>query len=210
MKNFSLYLKDVSSGTHGKNLTGKNINVNAPGMHRKVTQYKRQDLRKGVYQPARMRFRKNRLYTPMRYVHKISNKIREEKLSFSFKAFLNEAHLDTHGKVKLFSTYHSKEQGEKRAAEDSIVKDIFHKFAEHLQTKNYGDKHKFVVTSKKHNRTVCFDHRKDKFATNDSRKHLIATTVFPEGDKYCNKESTPVKVESFEEEYIIIEIDGDE
>ena len=202
MKNFSLYLKDVSSGK----TNSENPNVNTVGMHRKAVQYKNTKLRKGVYQPWRMRFRKNRLYTPMRYVHKISNKIREEKISFSFKNFLNEAHLDTHGKVKLFSTYHSKEQGEKRAAEDAVVKDIFHKFAEHLKTKQYGDKHKFVVTSKEHDRSVCFDHRKDKYATNDSRKHLIATTVFPKGEHYCNKESTPVKVESFEDDCVVIEI----
>lgn len=203
MKNFSLYLQDVSKGR----TNGSNPNVNSVGMHRKAVQYKNIKLRKGIYQPWRMRFRKNRLYTPMRYLHKVSNKIREEKLSFSFKNFLNEAHLDTHGKVKLFSTYHSKEQGEKRDAEDNVVKDVFHKFAEHLQSKNYGDKHKFVVTSKKHNRSVCFDYRKDKYATNDQRKHLIATTVFPQGEHYCNKDSTPIKVESFEEDYIIIEME---
>ena len=207
MKNFSLYLQDVSKGR----VSGGNANVNAPGMHRKVVQYKNIKLRKGIFQPWRSRFRKNKLYTPMRYLHKISNKIKEEKMSFSFKSFLLEADksiapIDVHGKTKLFSTYHSQERGEAREADDAVMKDIFHKFAEHLQHKQYGEKHKFVVTSKVHNRSVCFDHRKDKYATNDQRKHLVATTIFPLGQHYVNAQSTSVKVESLDE-CIYIEFD---
>ena len=203
-------MQDISKGK----TSGSNPNINAPTQHRKVLQYKNPKLRKGIWQPWRTRYRKNRLYTPMRYLHKISNKIKEEKLSFSFKAFLlNEAEkslapIDTHGKTKLFSTYHSQERGEAREADDAVMKDIFHKFAEHLQHKQYGEKHKFVVTSKVHNRSVCIDHRKDKYATNDQRKHLVATTIFPKGEHYCNKDSTPVKVESFEEEYTYIMLDN--
>ena len=71
-----------------------------------------------------------------------------------------------------------------------------------------AEAHKFVVTSKKHDRSVCFDYRKDKYSTNDQRKHLIATTIFPKGQHYVNAQSKGVKVESVNEaEYIYIEID---
>jgi hypothetical protein len=210
MRNFALYLQDVSK----HKINSSNPNVSTVGMKRQVIQYKNVKLRKGIFQPWRSKFRKNRLYTPVRYMHRISNKIKEEKMGFSFKAFLLEADksnapLDQHGKTKLFSTYHSQERGEARDADDTVLKDVFHKFAEHLQHKNYGDTHKFVVTSKKHDRSVCFDYRKDKYSTNDQRKHLVATTIFPKGQHYVNAQSKGVKVESiYEQDYIYIMLDN--
>ncbi|MDD4242791.1 MAG: hypothetical protein PHG08_00630 [Bacilli bacterium] len=87
MKNFALYINDMRKGvTHAGN-----PNVNTPGLHRKVYQYKIPTLRAGIYQPWRKKFRKNRVYSPHRKMHQITNRIKqEEKISFSFKTFVNE------------------------------------------------------------------------------------------------------------------------
>ena len=75
MKNFKLYLRDMQTGKIGAD----NPNINAPNVHRKVLQYKVKDLRRGIWQAWRTRFRKNKLYNPKRYLNRISNKIKEEK-----------------------------------------------------------------------------------------------------------------------------------
>ncbi len=133
-------------------------------------------------------------------------------MKFDFKDFLAEsaifeAHIDTHGEKKLFSTIHYKDREKEREGAEDVIKDIFHKTAEHLSKTDYGDNHKFVVTSKKHDRSVCFDHRKDKYNKKDNEKHLIATTIFPKGEHSSHKsKSIHLHVEGLNDT-IFIELD---
>jgi hypothetical protein len=211
MKNFRLYLKDMQTGKIG----AANPNINTANVHRKVLQYKVKDLRKGIYQPWRTRFRKNRLYNPKRYLNRISNKIKEEKMVFSFKSFLNEAAfvpnppMDTHMKTHLFSTVHSKERGEERDANEDVVKHIFKKAVEHVKKNHtkYSSNEHFVVTSKKHNRSASFNYRPDNQSSNDTRSHFIHTSTFPKGEHYCNAACKKIVVEGIEIEYILIEVE---
>jgi len=211
MKNFKLYLRDMQTGKIGAD----NPNINAPNVHRKVLQYKVKDLRRGIWQAWRTRFRKNKLYNPKRYLNRISNKIKEEKMVFSFKSFLNEVDnssrdvLDTHMGRKLISTVHSKERTEERDANEDIVKHIFKKGVEHLAKNGakYGKNEHFVVTSKKHNRSAAFHYRPDNKSTNENKSHWIHTSTFPKGEHYCNRDCKPIRVESIEIDYILIEVE---
>ncbi len=214
MKNFALFLKDMDKGI----INGHNPNINTVGNHRKVIQYKQEHLRRGIYQPWRMRFRKNRLYTPHRYIHKITNKITEDSVTllpfqhFLLEAYMNQSNppIDVHMKKKLYSTVHSKERDEERNSHEDMVKHIFRKTVEHVKQHGakYGKTGHFVVTSKKHNRSIVLDYRPEKGVTNDKSSHFMHISTFPEGEHYANAKSTHIHVENFEiNEPIFLEVE---
>jgi ribosomal protein S6 len=211
MKNFSLFLKDFEKGI----INQHNPNVNTPTQHRRVLQYKIANLRKGVYQPYRQKFRKNRLYQPKRYLQRISNKIKEEyeKLHFSFKNFINEARGDeiiaTHMGKKLISTHHSNQRDSERDVEKDHVLHAFQKGVEHVKANGakFGKIDTVMVTSKKNNRSVIFGIHPDKYATNDKSSHFTHITSLPIGNHRPNLGTKKIMVEGIELEYTIIEIE---
>ena len=202
MKNFTLYLKDVQSGV----INQQNPNVNTPTQHRKVLQYKNANLRKKIYQPWRMRYRRNRLYTPKRYLQRISNKIKEEyeKSHFSFKNFINESDevIATHMGKKLFSSHHSKQRDIERDMDKEHVIHAFTKGVEHV--KAYGSKFgkidTVMITSKKNNRSVIFGIHPDTHSTNDKSSHFIHVTSLPIGHHRPNLGTKKIMVEDVEYE----------
>jgi hypothetical protein len=211
MKNFKLYLKDMGSGKIGAD----NPNINTANVHRKVLNYKIKNLRRGIYQPYRLRFRKNRVYSPKRYLNRISNKIKEEKMVFSFKSFLTESKesdksvIATHMGKKLFSTHHAQDRDIERNTDREHVIHAFTKGVEHVKANGnkFGKVDHVLVTSKKHNRSVVFDIRPDKYSTNDKSSHFVHVTTFPPGEHYANKQTKKIMVEGVETEYILIEVE---
>jgi len=207
MRNFALYLKDMEKPT------STNPNVNTPGYHRKVTQYHNPTLRKGLYQPRRLTYRKNKIYQPARKINQITNKIREDRVLMRFKTFITEDKsdkdvLDRHMGKKLISTVHSKERTEERNANNDMVKHIFKKAVEHVAKHGakYGKNEHFVVKSKKFNRSASFHYRPDNKSTNDTRSHFIHTSTFPHGQHHVNPQSKGIVVEG-QIDYIEIEVE---
>lgn len=113
----------------------------------------------------------------------------------SFKEFLQEKVLDQYGGKKLFSTFHLNDRVATRGASPDEIKDIFHKAVDHLNNNDYEGHSKFLFYSKKHDRAVVFDHRRDRFS-NDPRRHLVACTVFDKGQKHANPQTKLITVES--------------
>lgn len=119
-----------------------------------------------------------------------------------FKDFLEEEVLDNYRGKKLIATTHLSSRKTERGATDSEIKDIFRKATDHLKQNDYGDHEKFLFYSKKHDRAIAFAHAKNANDKKDKRKHLIATTIFPKGENYANKETKLVNVEGYSPEFI--------
>lgn len=137
----------------------------------------------------------------------------------SFKELCNEVFdnqkdvLDQYGNKKLISTVHSKERTEEREANNNMVKDVFKKVVDHMKKtgakQQYGSGDYLHVTSKSLGRTFIFNHRADKYATNDKRLHLIHTNTLPLGKHAsANPRDIKIKVEDIQEpDYIYIEVE---
>jgi len=69
-------------------------------------------------------------------------------------------------------------------------------------SKKEGDQSKFLVYSKKYNQAVAFSYQQDTSNRKDKNKHLVATTIFPVGDKYANFSTKLITVEGYSEEFI--------
>jgi hypothetical protein len=119
-----------------------------------------------------------------------------------FKEFLGEAVLDYYRGKKLIATNHLTKRLDQRGSSNHELRHIFRKAAEHLEQNDYGDHNKFLFYSKKYNRAVAFSHQKNTSDPKDIRKHLVATTIFPAGEKYANAETKLVNVEGYSPEFI--------
>lgn len=117
-----------------------------------------------------------------------------------FKEFVDEEYvseeiLAMHKGKKLIATSHLLDRQKERGATRDEVHDIFRKAADHLSQNDYGDHEKFLFYSKKHDRAIAFAHARNANDKKDKRRHLIATTIFPKGDTYANKETKMIQVE---------------
>ena len=119
-----------------------------------------------------------------------------------FKEFLSEAYLDSYGGKKLISTIHYGERAEERNADLPVIKHLFRKATDHLNAHNYGDHKSFLFYSKKHNRAVVFDHRKDSYNRRDPSKHLVAVTILPKGKKEAKPGTKTVMVEGYSKQFL--------
>ena len=121
-----------------------------------------------------------------------------------FKEFLNEEFLGMYRGKKLITTSHYWDQIARpdRDTDHTALRHIFRKAVDHLKTNDYGDQEHLLVYSKKHNQAVAFAHRPDIYNKKDKRKHLIATTIFPIGDKHANPETKLINVEGFSPEFL--------
>lgn len=120
----------------------------------------------------------------------------------SFKNFIVEEVLDTYRNKKLITTKHYADRQSQRDSTHDVLKHTFRKLTDHLKHNEYdGDNQKFLVYSKKHNRAVVFSHQKDYSNPKDKRKHLIAVTVFPEGEKHASTGTKPLTVENYSPEF---------
>lgn len=119
-----------------------------------------------------------------------------------FKEFINELVADIYGGKKLITTHHYYDRLATRHNDEKATKDIFRKAVDHLKHNDYGDQTKFLVYSKKHNQAVAFSHQKNTNDPKDKRKHLVATTIFPIGDKHANPSVKLIHVEGYSPEFI--------
>ena len=116
----------------------------------------------------------------------------------SFKEFVqstNESIMDKYLNKKLIGTKHYQDRLTDRSNDQKALKHIFRKFVDHLTANDYGDHSKFLVYSKKFNQAVAFEYKKNK-------SNLIATTIFPVGDKYANPSTKLINVEVYSPEFI--------
>lgn len=123
----------------------------------------------------------------------------------TFKEFadlLTEAYLDSYGGKKLISTIHYGERADERKADLPVIKHLFRKATDHLNTHDYGDHREFLFYSKKHNRAVVFDHRRDSYNKKDPSKHLVAVTILPKGRKDANPGTKPIMVEGYSQQFL--------
>jgi hypothetical protein len=119
-----------------------------------------------------------------------------------FKEFINELVADNYGGKKLITTHHYYDRLATRHNDEKATKDIFRKTVDHLKNNDYGDQTKFLVYSKKHNQAVAFSHQQNTNDRKDKRKHLVATTIFPVGDKHANPSVKLIHVEGYSPEFI--------
>ena len=119
-----------------------------------------------------------------------------------FKTFIQEETLDTYRNKKLITTHHYHDRLTQHENDHDALKHIFRKTVDHLKDNDYGDHSQFVVYSKKHNQAVAFRHQKNSSDNKDERKHLVATTIFPKGDKHANPQSKLINVEGYSPEFI--------
>jgi len=119
-----------------------------------------------------------------------------------FKEFINEKVEDFYRGKKLITTDHYYDQIAKRDNDHAALKHIFRKAVDHLKINDYGDQDHFLFYSKKHNQAIAFRHKQNSCDLKDKRKHLVATTIFPKGDKYANPDTTLVNVEGFSPQFI--------
>lgn len=119
----------------------------------------------------------------------------------SFKNFIQEKVVDMYGGKKLITTTHYHERLAQRNNDEHALKHIFRKAVDHLKNHDYGDQSKFLVYSKKHNQAVAFSHQQNTSDRKDKRKHLVATTIFPVGDKHANPKSKLINVEGYSPEF---------
>ena len=119
-----------------------------------------------------------------------------------FKEFINELVADNYGGKKLITTHHYYDRLATRHNDEKSTKDIFRKTVDHLKHHDYGDQSKFLVYSRKHNQAVAFSHQQNTNDRKDKRKHLIATTIFPVGDKHANPSVKLIHVEGYSPEFI--------
>ena len=119
-----------------------------------------------------------------------------------FKEFINELVADNYGGKKLITTHHYYDRLATRHNDEKATKDIFRKAVDHLKNNDYGDQTKFLVYSKKHNQAVAFSHQQNTNDRKDKRKHLVATTIFPVGDKHANPSVKLIHVEGYSPEFI--------
>jgi hypothetical protein len=123
-----------------------------------------------------------------------------------FKDFISELVADNYGGKKLITTHHYYDRLDTRHHNDDsvkhAVKDIFRKTVDHLKSNDYGDQSKFLVYSRKHNQAVAFSHQHNTNDRKDKRKHLVATTIFPVGDKHANPSVKLIHVEGYSPEFI--------
>lgn len=112
-----------------------------------------------------------------------------------FKDFLIENYQTIYRGKKLFSTIHYADR-EKERAQKPMLLDIYKKAVDHLKDNDYGDHHKFMFYSNKHDQAVVFDHKKQSSGVKtDNRMHLVATTILPKGDKHANIETKLIEVD---------------
>ena len=119
-----------------------------------------------------------------------------------FKEFIDEGVMDNYGGKKLITTNHYHDQLDRRDNDPQALKHIFRKTVDHLKTNDYGDHKKFLVYSKKHNQAIAFSHQENESDKKDKRKHLVATTIFPKGDKHANPATKLINVESYSPEFL--------
>lgn len=119
-----------------------------------------------------------------------------------FKEFINELVADNYGGKKLITTHHYYDRLATRHNDEKATKDIFRKAVDHLKNNDYGDQSKFLVYSRKHNQAVAFSHQQNTNDRKDKRKHLVATTIFPVGDKHANPSVKLIHVEGYSPEFI--------
>ena len=119
-----------------------------------------------------------------------------------FKQFINELVADNYGGKKLITTHHYYDRLATRHNDEKATKDIFRKAVDHLKNNDYGDQSKFLVYSRKHNQAVAFSHQQNTNDRKDKRKHLVATTIFPVGDKHANPSVKLIHVEGYSPEFI--------
>lgn len=119
-----------------------------------------------------------------------------------FKEFINELVADMYGGKKLITTHHYYDRLATRHNDERATKHIFRKAVDHLKNNDYGDQTKFLVYSRKHNQAVAFSHQKNTNDPKDKRKHLVATTIFPVGDKHANPSVKLIHVEGYSPEFI--------
>ncbi len=123
-----------------------------------------------------------------------------------FKEFIQEKVVDMYQGKKLISTHHYYDRLDSRhnneEATRQAVKHIFRKTVEHLKDHDYGDQKHFLAYSKSRNQAVAFSHQKNRNDRKDKRKHLIATTIFPVGDKHANPNTKLINVEGYSSEFI--------
>lgn len=119
-----------------------------------------------------------------------------------FKEFINELVADNYGGKKLITTHHYYDRLATRHNDEKATKDIFRKAVDHLKNNDYGDQTKFLVYSRKHNQAVAFSHQQNTNDRKDKRKHLVATTIFPVGDKHANPSVKLIHVEGYSPEFI--------
>jgi len=120
----------------------------------------------------------------------------------TFKEFITEAYLDSYGGKKLISTIHYKQRSEEREADLPVIKHLFRKATDHLNTHDYGDHHEFLFYSKKYNRGVVFEHRKDSYNKKDPNKHLVAVTILPKYKSEARTGTKRITVEGYSPEFI--------
>jgi hypothetical protein len=119
-----------------------------------------------------------------------------------FKETVTESVLDQYQGMKLITTKHYNDQLIARNNDQSAIKHIFRNAVDHLKDNDYGDQSKFLVYSKKYNQAVAFSYQQDTSNRKDKNKHLVATTIFPVGDKYANPSTKLITVEGYSEEFI--------
>lgn len=119
-----------------------------------------------------------------------------------FKQFLDEKILDNYRGKKLIATNHLSARKVERGATDDEIKHIFRKATDHLRDHDYGDHEKFLFYSNKYNRAIAFSHQKNTNNPKDKRKHLVATTIFPKGETYANKQTKSITVEGYSPEFV--------
>ena len=119
-----------------------------------------------------------------------------------FKQFLEEEIFDKYRGKKLIATNHLISRQKERGASNDEIKHIFRKATDHLKDHDYGDHNKCLFYSKKYDRAIAFSHQRNISDPKDTRKHLIATTIFPKGDNYANKETKLINVEGYSPEFI--------
>lgn len=122
-----------------------------------------------------------------------------------FKDKLDEQVLDNYLGKRLIATKHYNDRIIDRKNDTTAIIHIFRSIVDHFKNTDYADHSKFLVYSKKFNQAVAFSYQRDTNHPKDKRKHLIATTIFPVGDKHANPQTkliTVEKVEGYSQEFI--------
>jgi hypothetical protein len=99
------------------------------------------------------------------------------------ETLLESGHISIHRGVKLFPTNHiDQRQIERHVPKENLLK-IHRKVVDKIKSGEYTPKHgTFMVFDKEHKQTVLMQHRADKYATNDTRKHLFLISAYDPGD----------------------------
>jgi hypothetical protein len=119
-----------------------------------------------------------------------------------FKEFMQEGVIDSYLGTKLMVTDHYYDQLKLRNNDPAVLKDIFKNAVDHLKKNDHDGQISFLFYSKKHNQAIAFKHQCNPNTPKDKRKHLLATTIFPKGDKHPNPSTTLVTVEGFSSEFL--------